>query len=372
MMIHRHPMIPIRPLLKASLGNSRAAAAAPLFGEGREHYFPSGRIALTYALKEVGCTPQDRLLLPAYHCASEVSVASQFTRRLSYFRITDTLAIDVDDLARKIDASTKAVIVIHYFGFPSDGFSAVRALCRERNIALVEDCAHVLPHPHDAAPLGRLGDYSIFSLWKILPVPNGGLFKNNRSPSAEPEPLRRSVDLGTTALTLKSLLKRTRYDYTPPPATAAKQTTMERFISVGDVSARISPLSLRMAAQLDHLSIFQARRENFLHLLKSLRFNGAIRPLVTSVPDAICPFYFPLVVNRGLRDRLRDRLLEQGIETVPWWIYTHQDFPVEQYHEALRLKESVLALPIHHDLNPGDLEMMAERIDRVVRSWAAS
>ena len=369
MRIRRHPLIPLRPLFKAAINPERSSASATLFGKGQERYFPSGRIALWHVLNELHITPRDRVLLPAYHCGTEVSVIAQFTTHLSYFRTTEELAIDVDDLASKIDASTKAVVVIHYFGLPSEGLSAVRALCRQRGIALVEDCAHVLPNPHDNEPLGCLGDYSVFSLWKILPVPNGGLRKHNTASSTNPMPAHSRTDLPTAILALKSVCKRTRYDYVPPAAASIAQTPVDRFLAVGDVSAKISTLSLRMAHQLDQAHIFQARREHFLYLLKSLKFTNLIRPTVTSLRPNVCPLYFPLVVERGLRSLLHDRLLEHGIETVPWWDYTHPAFPVERFHEARFLKQTILALPIHHDLNLRDLNRMADQIDRVVRSW---
>ena len=52
---------------------------------------------------------------------------------------------------------------------------SIRALCDERKIVLIEDCAHAFFGSVDSWPVGSVGDYSIASPKKFFPLCEGGL-----------------------------------------------------------------------------------------------------------------------------------------------------------------------------------------------------
>ena len=64
--------------------------------------------------------------------------------------------------------------VIHYAGWPQPMAELVD-LCRRRGMLLVEDCALSLLSEVDGRSLGTFGDWSVFCLYKTLPLPNGAL-----------------------------------------------------------------------------------------------------------------------------------------------------------------------------------------------------
>jgi dTDP-4-amino-4,6-dideoxygalactose transaminase len=67
---------------------------------------------------------------------------------------------------------------------------ALKQLCRDRSMLLVEDCALSLLSEPDGEPLGSHGDWSIFCLYKTLPVPNGALLVENTMPIVMQDRLR--------------------------------------------------------------------------------------------------------------------------------------------------------------------------------------
>jgi hypothetical protein len=75
---------------------------------------------------------------------------------------------------------TRAILVIHEFGYPHPRLHELRALADERGIPLIEDCAHSLDSRFGEAPLGSLGQFAIFSLPKVLPVASGGVLVSER------------------------------------------------------------------------------------------------------------------------------------------------------------------------------------------------
>ena len=69
--------------------------------------------------------------------------------------------------------------VIHYVGWPQP-MAELADLCRRRDMLLVEDCAlSLLSETPTAARSAAFGDWSVFCLYKTLPLPNGALLVQN-------------------------------------------------------------------------------------------------------------------------------------------------------------------------------------------------
>jgi dTDP-4-amino-4,6-dideoxy-D-glucose/dTDP-4-amino-2,4-dideoxy-beta-L-xylose transaminase len=93
-----------------------------------------------------------------------------------------TLCIDLDDLERKITAATRAIVVVHWLGFPVDldrlrvVLDRVEARLGFRP-AVVEDAAQAWGATYGGLPLGNHGNICVFSLGaiKLLTTGTGGL-----------------------------------------------------------------------------------------------------------------------------------------------------------------------------------------------------
>lgn len=73
--------------------------------------------------------------------------------------------------SQEINEKTRAIFVIHEFGFTHPEIKNFRKICDERKISLIEDCAYTWENK-DA---GKYGDYLIYSLSKIFPTQFGGI-----------------------------------------------------------------------------------------------------------------------------------------------------------------------------------------------------
>lgn len=83
-----------------------------------------------------------------------------------------TCNIDVDDVARKIGPSTRAVLVVHWGGYPADLDRLHEVLDDAetrfgRRPALIEDCAHAWASTYGDQPLGNGRSYAVFSFQAI-------------------------------------------------------------------------------------------------------------------------------------------------------------------------------------------------------------
>lgn len=93
-----------------------------------------------------------------------------------------TLNVDLDDLARKITPRTRAIVVVHWAGYPVDLGRLREILDRAEQVCgvrpmVIEDCAHAWGATYHGQPLGNHGNISVFSFQAIkhLTCGDGGL-----------------------------------------------------------------------------------------------------------------------------------------------------------------------------------------------------
>lgn len=94
----------------------------------------------------------------------------------------NTLNVDLDDLERKISPVTRAIVVVHFAGYPVDLNRLSAILDRAESAfgfrpVVVEDCAHAWGATYDGARLGNRDTIAVFSFQAIkhLTTSDGGL-----------------------------------------------------------------------------------------------------------------------------------------------------------------------------------------------------
>jgi dTDP-4-amino-4,6-dideoxy-D-glucose/dTDP-4-amino-2,4-dideoxy-beta-L-xylose transaminase len=94
----------------------------------------------------------------------------------------DTLNVDLDDLAAKISPRTRAIMVVHFAGYPVDldRLSAILSAAEDRlgfRPPVIEDCAHGWGAAFNGKPLGNHGNIAVYSFQAIkhLTCGDGGL-----------------------------------------------------------------------------------------------------------------------------------------------------------------------------------------------------
>ncbi len=84
--------------------------------------------------------------------------------------------ISTKDIIKKITPRTKALILVHYAGYPCD-MDEITDLCLKNNIVLIEDTAHAVGAKYNGRQCGTFGDIGCFSFFtnKNLSVGEGGM-----------------------------------------------------------------------------------------------------------------------------------------------------------------------------------------------------
>ena len=75
----------------------------------------------------------------------------------------ETLCIDPNDIEHRISDSTKAIVVVHYCGYPAD-MDAIMEIARRRGVKVIEDVSHAHGGFYKGRKVGSLGDVACASL----------------------------------------------------------------------------------------------------------------------------------------------------------------------------------------------------------------
>lgn len=75
----------------------------------------------------------------------------------------DTGCLDPGSIEEKITPRTKAILVVHQFGFPAD-MDAIINIAKKYNLKIIEDCAQAHGAKYKGSYAGTLGDIGVFSL----------------------------------------------------------------------------------------------------------------------------------------------------------------------------------------------------------------
>jgi dTDP-4-amino-4,6-dideoxygalactose transaminase len=97
-----------------------------------------------------------------------------------------TLALDPKKVELALSPRTRAIVLVHFAGRMGPA-EELAALCRSRNLALIEDCAHAIEttrNGHHAGTLGFSGCYSFYAN-KNVSTAEGGMFVTNDARVAE-------------------------------------------------------------------------------------------------------------------------------------------------------------------------------------------
>lgn len=342
-------------------------------------FFPSGRAALAQALTLAGCGADDAVLLPAYHCGSMVAPVRWCGAEPRFFALRTDLSPDMDDLQKKLTAKTRAVVIVHYFGFITD-LSALRKLCDEQDVVLIEDCAHAFFGIAGQLLPGSSGDFAIASTRKFFPGADGGMLVANRHSRplpALPRPgltaqlkgllacIQRASDadkLGAVsrpASNALAFLDRLRGSHPQRKPSAlgeleASKGGADHWFDPAELQRQGRAVSRWLMKRSNPVRVTNGRRENFRALEQALTDLPGGRPLFEHLPEAVVPYVYPLLIENP---RARFPALKQA--AVP--MYRWEDLSPSDCEVSARYQFRLVQLPCHQEIDAAELDWLIEQ-----------
>lgn len=83
-----------------------------------------------------------------------------------------TRNIDPEEIAARITPRTRAILVIHFAGVPCD-MDRIMPLAREKDLAVIEDCAHAIETEYHGRKTGTFGEFGCFSFYATKNITTG-------------------------------------------------------------------------------------------------------------------------------------------------------------------------------------------------------
>jgi dTDP-4-amino-4,6-dideoxygalactose transaminase len=267
----------------------------------------------------------------------------------------DDWNISASTIEERITAKTKAVIIVHYGGVPCD-IDEIVALCKSKQLPLIEDVAHAPGATYKGVKCGNFGDLSAFSFFtnKNLSVGEGGMV------IAQSEELNAKIKFlrshGMSTLTLDRHEGRAiTYDVLQP---GLNYRMDEMRAAIGLV-------------QLDKLEEANASRKKLTEYYHSL---------LQSVPHIHVPFknlrnktaayhIYPILVSEKIqREKLFISLKEKGIQTSIHYpsikSFTAYKHELQEYDvpKCELISKQELTLPLYPTLTPHQVEFVVESL----------
>lgn len=143
--------------------------------------FNNGTASLLAAMYGCGVGIGDEVICPSITYWATGAPAFALGATLVFADIDPvTLCLDPKDIEHRIGEKTKAIVVVHYLGYPAD-MDPIMDIARKYNIKVIEDVSHAHGGIYKGRQLGTIGHVGAMSLMagKALAIGEGGIFVTN-------------------------------------------------------------------------------------------------------------------------------------------------------------------------------------------------
>jgi perosamine synthetase len=381
----KNPTIAFLNLFKRPLSYSIPDFLTDIFPGKTVSYCAKARTGIYEAAKTLGIGQGDHVLVPAFNCGSEVDPILALKADVTLFPVRIDATIDPDEIASRIKKNTKAIYIIHYFGFPQPEMHKILKLAKAKGIPVIEDCALSLLSKMTPEKEEDCCDFSIYCFYKYYPVIGGGALVSNQEDMAQKfdKPFPKRLERNTIIKSLlqiifgeffyhhlvniaKKVLKRDLVEKRAVEKLSRPSMPNDYHFETVFEQAQISKFTKKLLLSYNPLDMVAARRRNFLLVHEGLKDLKVAKPLFNSLPKGVCPLSFPILVSN--QEILCKALNEAQIDATPWWSGYHLDLDWDNQEVACFLKDHLISLPIHQYLEPTQIAYMIETLRKLAKS----
>jgi dTDP-4-amino-4,6-dideoxygalactose transaminase len=324
--------------------------------------------ALHLALLGVGVQAGDEVVQPALNFVAAANMTRLVGAEPIFADIIDLTepTIDPVDVERKLTPKTKAVIAMHYAGYPARMAELAR-ICAAKGIALIEDACHAVGGryycPGDALHdrvVGDLGDVAAFSFFgnKNLVTGEGGMLTTRSDEIAACVRSRRSH--GMTTLTLDRHLGRafsydvTEFGFNYRPTELVGALGSAQLEKLGDLNEK-------------RRAVAAGSRKRLSELLPEIVIPFAACPGIAETTCHIFPILLPADIDRS---QTMQAMKERGVETSIHYrsidsFSAYADSGTHNVRKTEDFSRRTLTLPLYPKMVGSDVDYVCESL-----AWA--
>ena len=371
------PLMPVLPVLGGSISLLKPNNIGSILDNQVVQKVTSGAAAIYLALKAQNIKSGDQVMIPAYHCPAMVEPIINIGATPVFYAITKNIGIDIDDIKRKVNSNTKAILVPHFFGVRQD-ISKLKQHCKLANhIAVIEDCAHSFFMLSDSSQ--TCGDYIVGSLTKFFPAHDGGVLAANTQIPNNFSELSLAQELKATYNAFHDAVRYGRLksigwlfniiDSMRPASSdstdqgAAQGDVVEHGIDSeyeDQVSLSASKICKYIVDHSDYDKIIKKRQQNYRYIIEELKEESNIDLDLNCTADNFIPY---MVIGRLLNPETHHpRLISNRL---PVWRWEH--IYESECKVAKEYSKSIIQIPCHQQLSEKELSVMVDGIKQSLR-----
>jgi perosamine synthetase len=134
-------------------------------------------------MRALGITDGDEVIVPSFSFIA-VANAVVYERAVPVFVDVDaeTLNLNPAKIEAAITPKTRAILVVHTFGYPAD-LGAIFSIARRRGLRVIEDACEAIGAEYEGRKVGPLGDAGVFAFYpnKQITTGEGGVIVTQNS-----------------------------------------------------------------------------------------------------------------------------------------------------------------------------------------------
>lgn len=319
----------------------------------------SATAALHLALKSFHFPEGKKVLVPALTFAS-TATAILYNRLIPVFVDSDpvTLGISLEDVERKYDKDCVAVMPVHYCGHPVP-MDKLMPWAREKELKVIEDCAHTTGAKYKGKPLGTWGDIGCFSFEekKLMTTGDGGMMVTN-----DPELFKDIKAMRWVGIDKDNW--KTAQSYIN-----ANKDAMHWFYEINVLGYKYNMNDLAASiglAQIKKLPSMNKRRSEIIRkYLDGIEDVKGIKPLLPYEPEKYVYQMFGIRAEK--RDKLMIYLKSKGIATGCHYTPLSLQPLFKPYANSCDYIEKTynkfITLPLHADLTDEEVDYVIEQLE---------
>jgi dTDP-4-amino-4,6-dideoxygalactose transaminase len=312
------------------------------------------------ALKILNISENDEVITPSLTFVATVNAILYVNATPVFCDIEsyENLNMDTKLLESLVTKKTKAIMAMHYGGFPCN-MNAIMKLAEKYNLKIIEDASHGPLSEYRGEKLGTFGDFGCFSFFtnKNISTGEGGMLVTNNETYYRKAKLIRSHSMTTLS-----------YQRVKGHATSYEVADLGYNYRIDDIRSSIG------IVQLGKLKRDIEKRQK----LRALYIRGLADCKDILIPfqansEYVSNYIFPVVLmnsNRHKRDQIRNRLHTKAIQTSVHYPSVHRFQIYDKYNAKLPNTEYVsdneITLPLYGNLGPDEVAYITSSLKGIL------
>jgi len=304
----------------------------------------NGTDAIYIALKSLGISPGDEIIVPAHSWISTSETVTQAGGKVVFCDTdVDTFTIDPEEIQNKITKNTVGIIPVHLYGHAANMYEILE-IAKKHKLWIIEDCAQAHLTKFDEKIVGNFGVASTFSFYpgKNLGAMGdaGAIITNDQSLATKMQMFSRHGGLIKGQHDIEGI--NSRMDGIQAAVLRVKMRYLEKWINSKREKAKIYNENLSC---IDNITIPK--------VLDNVYHSWHLYVIKTEFRDQLAEY----LKNQGISTQLNYPIALPFLKAYSYLNHLHSDFPNAFYNQS-----RILSLPIYPELSNDDIIYICEKV----------